>query len=317
LVVPGWSFDSSNRSLATLLNLFSGSFRLASAFSGQNTLMTKENPTPKAAKAAITETTPEQDSGSYIRIPKKLALGVGVGAAALGLIIGTSAISFAIAEQSQDSDRFVAIPAPGQDVTEAEQAPVDLEQAPVEADDPAGSNITTNTSGESVTTNPAEPTPGVVAAVPNSTGNSIFRSSDKTGTIAEFVAARDAGIKAAGGGSAVSIDRDSRGWEVYVYTSRGEVEVRLNESLAVIAIDEPDADDRNEPAPQTVLNGNIVNSAIAAAIAAGGSGAATDVEAADWDDRPGYTVTLVLANGVELDVYLDPNLKVTSTQVDD
>jgi uncharacterized membrane protein YkoI len=66
-----------------------------------------------------------------------------------------------------------------------------------------------------------------------------------------------------------------------------------------------------------VLNGNIVNSAIAAAIAAGGSGAATDVEAADWDDRPGYTVTLVLANGVELDVYLDSNLKVTSTQVDD
>jgi len=135
--------------------------------------------------------------------------------------------------------------------------------------------------------------------------------------IAEFIAARDAAVVATGGGSAISLDRDRRGWEVEVFTTRGPVDVRLDEFLTVIAIKEPDFDDRNEPALVTVLDGTLVNDAIAAAVAAAGSGAATDVDGADWDDRPGYTVTLVLADGTELDVYLDPSLTVTLIQIDD
>ena len=263
----------------------------------QNKLMTKDNATPKTAKAATPAPTegPEPKSGSYIRIPKKLAIGVGVGAAALGLIAGTSVISFAIADQFDNDDRYFVAPTTTQDSGGGQQAPSD-------AFETGGS---------------AAGGPAAAPVAPSSGSNQGSRSADITATIAQFTAARDAAVVAAGGGSAIAIDRDPRGWEVYVYTNRGEVEVRLDETLAVIALDEPDADDRNDPAPQTVLNGNVLNNAIAAAIAAAGSGAATDVEAAEWDDRPGYTVTLVLANGVELDVYLDPNLNVTSTEIDD
>ena len=234
--------------------------------------MTKDNATPPQPPTSKTTLAPTPKDTS-IRIPRRVALGVGVGAAVLGLMAATAAVSFAVADQFDD-DRASAV-----------------------LTTPPGAGVA-----------PGTPSPGQAPGP---------RSNDVTGTITEFIAARDAAVVAAGGGSAISLDRDQRGWEVEVFTTRGHVEVRLDESLTVIAIEEPDADDRNEPAPVTVLDGNLVNDAIAAAIAAAGSGAATDVDAADWDDRPGYTVTLVLADGTELDVYLDPSLTVTSTQIDD
>lgn len=288
---------------------------MASASLSQNNLMTKDNAapkTPKTPKNAFPEAieVPETKAESFIRIPKKLAIGVGVAAATLGLIAGTSIISFAIADRSDDNDRSFAAEAPVDNSNTAEQDGRSAE----DSDD---SMANSDASNQVVEEDSANPAPGKVAPGTKSNDDRGSRSPDRTGTIAEFEAARDAGVKAAGGGSAVSIDRDSRGWEVYVYTSRGEVEVRLNEALTVTAIDEPDANDRNDPAPQTNLSGSSVNKAIAAAISTVGSGAATDVAASDWDQRPGYTVTLVLANLLEIDVYLDLNLTVTSTREDD
>ena len=232
--------------------------------------MTNEtvNPKPNPTK---------QDS--EIRIPRRVAIGIGIGAASLGLIAGTVAITLAVADEFDDDRVSAQVTTPS-----------------TEGGTPMGSTATTN---------------------PPSNQATPLRNSDVTGTIAEFEAARDAGIAAAGGGSAVAVDRDSRGWELEVFTTRGQVEVRLDESLSVIALEEPDADDRNEPSPSTVLDGNLINDAIAAAVAAAGSGAATDVEASDWDDRPGYTVTLILADGIEMDVYLDPSLTAIATEIDD
>lgn len=210
---------------------------------------------------------------SEIRIPRRVAIGVGIGAASLGLIAGTVAIALAITDEFDD-DRISAQVNP----------PLTAGAAPM--DSPS-----------------SQETP--------------LRSRDVTGTIKEFEAARDAAVAAVGDGSAVSVDRDPNGWEVEVFSTRGQVNVRLDESLNVIAQEEPDLDDRNEPAPATVLDGSLINDAIAAAVAAAGSGAATDVEASDWDDRPGYTVTLILLDGTEIDVYLDPSLTTISTEIDD
>lgn len=232
--------------------------------------MTDHTETPNPKKTS---------TDSDIRIPRRVAIGVGIGAASLGLIATTVAITLAVTDEFDD-DRMSAV-------------------------------VTTPPSaGDARTDSPADTSAPSDQATP-------LRSSDVTGTIAEFEAARDAGVAAAGGGSAVAVDRDSRGWEVEVYTTRGQVEVRLDEALKVIALEEPDADDRNEPAPTTVLDGSLIKDAVAAAVAAAGSGAATDVEASDWDDRPGYSVTLILSDGTEIDVYLDPSLTAVSTEIDD
>ncbi len=198
------------------------------------------------------------------RAPRPVLRGLAIGAAALGLIAATAAISVAIAG-NDDDDRSVAA-------------------------------ISSSTDTESF---------------------AAFRGPDVTGTIAEFVAARDAAALAAGGGSVVALDRDLRGWEADVFTADGTLEVRLDEALAVIAVGQPDPKDRNDPAPSTVLDGTALNDVISAALTSAGSGAATDVQGADGDDRPGYSVTLVLADGTELDLELATDLTVLSSEIDD
>jgi uncharacterized membrane protein YkoI len=126
-----------------------------------------------------------------------------------------------------------------------------------------------------------------------------------TGTALQRVA--DAAVAAAGGGRVTATDVDDGTYEVEVTLDDGtEVDVQLAPDLTVIGTSR-DAPDR---APEQPSAGTPdLARATEAALAAAGGGRVTD---ADVDDGM-YEVEVILDDGTEVDVQLDPDLTVVGT----
>ncbi len=167
--------------------------------------------------------------------------------------------------------------------------------------------------------------PGATAAAPGATpspstgaddhGGDRDDDSDDRGSAApaagvssepsDLAAALEAAVRAAGGGSATSVEIEDGGWKVDVRLDDGsELDVRVPVSGDPLGRADPD-DDRASDAPLAPAR---VADISAAAIAAAGGGTVLSIEAED-DDRVRFEVE-VLHGGEDVDVELADDLSV-------
>jgi uncharacterized membrane protein YkoI len=168
--------------------------------------------------------------------------------------------------------------------------------------------------------------PAVAAACALGIGGVAWASTanaDLHGNDADRV--RDAAVRAVGGGTvtdAETSDDLGEAYEVEVRKADGtEIDVALDENLAVVSRETDDRDDRDDAddrddVDDRVLSSSERSSAGKAAVAAVGGGTATDVEASD-DLGQAYEVEVVESDGSEWDVDLDAGFKVLSKSLDD
>ena len=167
-------------------------------------------------------------------------------------------------------------------------------------------------------------------------------------TGAEADRARDAALRAAGGGTANSVDREREGGSAYevevTRTDGSTVDVRLDESFNVVATDgesedsreEPDDDDRGEPERESAddqgvddrgekegesgdagepVTGREAEQARAAAVRAAGGGTAGAAES-DSGNGARYEVEVTRKDGSKVDVDLDEAFNVVAVDRD-
>ena len=153
------------------------------------------------------------------------------------------------------------------------------------------------------------PALGTIAAL--AIGGTAWASSTDNVTGSDRDRIGKAAVAIAGGGSVEEVERSDDLGEAYDVDIRRkdgtEVEISLDKNLKE-ASRENDADDR-------VLSSSERASAQKAALAAVGSGTATDIEASD-DPGTAYEVEVHTAKGVEWDVDLDANFAVVSKTKD-
>ncbi|MGC5076218.1 hypothetical protein [Agrococcus sp. DT81.2] len=123
----------------------------------------------------------------------------------------------------------------------------------------------------------------------------------------DLAAALEAAVRAAGGGSATSVEIEDGGWKVDVRLDDGsELDVRVPVSGEPL-VRADDDDDRSSDAP---LDPTRVADISAAAIAAAGGGTVLSIEAED-DERVRFEVE-VLQGGEDVDVDLADDLSVVA-----
>ncbi len=151
-------------------------------------------------------------------------------------------------------------------------------------------------------------TAGVVGAAA-AAGAGPFADDDTALTGEALDRASEAALAEVGSGEVTDAEADDGGYEVEVRTDDGrEIDVRLDGDFAVVG-QEPDESDDSDDQP---LTGEALDRASEAALAEVGSGEVTDAEA----DDGGYEVEVRTDDGREIDVHLDGDFSVVSTDDD-
>ncbi len=145
--------------------------------------------------------------------------------------------------------------------------------------------------------------------------------------------ASEAALAETGGGKVTGTELDNENgalYEVEVTKDDGsEVDVRLDESFAVVAAEGDDEaddqadfdiddliDDDTDGDEDTPLTGATLEQATAAALAETGGGKVTEADNSG-DDGAAYDVEVTLDNGTEVDVHLDKSFAVVAETDDD
>lgn len=227
-----------------------------------------------------TETRTETETAAAPPRRRTRALLLGAAGAALLLLVGGGA--FAIGANLADDDR-------SQPVSSSSPAPATT-PPPSESDRRSGSDA-----GASVR---ADQRPATDAAA--------LRS------------AAERAIAAVNGTGATSIDVERGGYEVEVRLPDGsETEVFVATDGAVTQRAERDADDRRDPLLDLDRLGDIVDAALAASASAGGVEAAIDSVSTTEDRGVAYEVSILLADGRDIDVELAADLSVVAVDLED
>lgn len=159
-----------------------------------------------------------------------------------------------------------------------------------------------------------------MAVVALAVGGAVWANSgdDEVGRNLDRVA--EAAIRAAGGGTAMEVKRDDDSDESYTVEVRRTdgtmVEVALDDNLNVLRRQDEDADEHQtrdglDDGDGRQITGSDRDAAEKAAVAAVGSGTATDVEADDDTDST-YKVDVRDAQGVDWEVALNSKFEVTT-----
>ena len=239
-----------------------------------------------ATAAYDTQPAPARKRGGGILKP------ILIGSAAAAVVLAVAGVGMSIADAVDDGDD----PSPSASASEPAQSgapaatPAATPGPSAGVDDRGGDRDGRGDDDDRDDNGPSGPGAGVVSSEPT-----------------DLVAALEAAVRAAGGGSATSIEVERDGWKVDVRLDDGsDVDVRVPVSGEPL-VRADDDDDRSSDAP---LDPARVADISAAAIAAAGGGTVASIEAED-DDRVRFEVE-VLQSGDDVDVDLADDLSVVA-----